>query len=194
MTPLDPMTAAIAGAVVLVVVLSIAGWLYWRKRQSDRLKAQYGTEYTRAMDRLGSRAKAEADLLDREKRVHKLHIVPLSAADADRFHRDWKSLQSRFIDSPKGVLVEADRLVRELMLKRGYPMGDFERRAADISVDHPALVENYRQAHEIAARSRATGGATTEELRQAVIHYRALFDELLEVENVAPPAELRKAA
>ncbi|MEO8654705.1 MAG: hypothetical protein ABI409_11335, partial [Ramlibacter sp.] len=97
-----------------------------------------------------------------------------------RFGQEWKALQGRFVDNPKGVLVDADRLVRELMLKRGYPMGDFERRAADISVDHPSVVDHYRAAQAIALRDRR-GEADTEELRKAVVHYRALFDDLLEV-------------
>ena len=119
----------------------------------------------------------------REKRVADLNIIPLAPADAARFTQAWNALQSRFIDNPKGVVVEADHLVRELLLKRGYPMGDFERRAADMSVDHPAIVENYRAAQAIAVRDER-GDADTEELRKAVVHYRTLFDELLEVRAV----------
>jgi hypothetical protein len=191
MDNLDPQMVGWIVAAVVVVALVAAVLAFTRGRRSKALRDQFGAEYHRTVDRLGSRAKAEAELADRQKRVGAFTIVPLAAADAERFTRDWKSLQSRFIDSPKGTLVEADRLVRDLMMKRGYPMGDFERRAADISVDHPALVENYRTAHDIAERSR-TGAASTEDLRQAVIHYRALFDELLEVR---PEAEaLRRAA
>ena len=119
-------------------------------------------------------------------------IAPLSPADALRFSQAWNALQGRFIDNPKGVVVQADQLVRELMEKRGYPMGDFERRAADISVDHPDVVANYRAAQVIAARD-ASGEADTEELRKAVVHYRTLFDELLGVApdkgSVVPPAQ-----
>jgi hypothetical protein len=104
----------------------------------------------------------------------------LAPPDAARFTQAWNALQSRFVDDPKAVVVQADQLVRELMLKRGYPMGDFERRAADISVDHPTVVEIYRAAQAIAVRDQR-GEADTEELRKAVVHYRALFDELLEV-------------
>lgn len=118
----------------------------------------------------------------REKRVKHLTITPLAAAEAARFSQAWNALQVRFIDNPKEVLVQADQLVRELMLTRGYPMGDFERRAADISVDHPAVVENYRAAQMIAARDER-GEPDTEELRRAVVHYRALFDELLEIRD-----------
>jgi len=129
---------------------------------------------------MGSRTKAESELKTREKRVEKLNIVPLTPPEAARFDQAWKALQASFIDNPKGVVAQADQLVRELLLKRGYPMGDFERRAADISVDHPAVVDNYRAAQAIAARD-LRGETNTEDLRKAVVHYRALFDELLEV-------------
>jgi hypothetical protein len=108
----------------------------------------------------------------------------LTPSEADRFSQTWKDLQGRFVDNPKGAVVQADELVRELMLKRGYPMGDFEHRAADISVDHPAVVANYRAAQAIAVRDKR-GEANTEELRKAVVHYRALFDEMLEVKKAA---------
>ena len=161
-------------------MIAIAAWLWNQKKQSQRLEQRFGPEYARTVDELGSRPKAEAELRTREKRVHKLDIVPLDPADASRFSQEWKALQGRFVDNPKGVLIDADRLVRELMLKRGYPMGDFEQRAADISVDHPAVVDHYRAAQAIGLRDRL-GEADTEELRKAVVHYRALFDDLLEV-------------
>jgi len=124
--------------------------------------------------------KAESELKAREKRVESLHLVPLAPPEAARFSQNWKALQSRFVDDPKGSVIEADRLVRELMEKRGYPVGDFERRAADISVDHPKVVENYRAAQAIALRA-GRDAIDTEELRKAVVHYRVLFAELLEV-------------
>jgi hypothetical protein len=167
-------------AIVVLALVAIGAWLYTRKKQSDRLIQRFGPEYGRAVDQFGSRSKAESELRMREKRVEKLDIVPLTPQDAARFSQDWKTLQGRFVDNPKGALVEADQLVRELMQKRGYPMGDFESRSADISVHHPAVVENYRAAQAIAARDRR-GEADTEEMRKAVVHYRALFDELLEV-------------
>jgi hypothetical protein len=179
METMDTQSLAIA-AVVILALVAIAVWLWSQKQQSRRLEQRFGPEYKRAVDQFGSRPKAEAELMSREKRVEKLSIVPLAPADADRFSQEWKVLQGRFVDNPKGVLLEADQLVRELMLKRGYPMGDFERRAADISVDHPAVVDHYRTAQEIAARDRK-GEADTEDLRKAVVHYRALFDDLLEV-------------
>jgi hypothetical protein len=132
------------------------------------------------VDEFGGRTKAEAELAKREQRVARLNITALAPADAARFSQAWNALQSRFIDNPKGVVAEADHLVRDLMEKRGYPMGDFERRAADISVDHPDVVTTYRAAQAIAVRDER-GEADTEELRKAVVHYRTLFDELLEV-------------
>lgn len=167
-------------ALVLLALLAVGAWLWSRKQQSKRLEQRFGPEYERTVHRHGDVAKAEAELRERQKRVEKLHIVPLAPADAAHFSQAWRGLQARFIDDPKGTLAEADRLVRELMLRRGYPMGDFEHRAADISVHHPAVVEHYRAAHAIALRDDR-GEADTEDLRRAVVHYRALFDELLEV-------------
>jgi hypothetical protein len=180
---MDNQTLAIA-AVVILAIVAIAAWLWNQKQQSRRLEERFGPEYNRMVDHHGSRAKAEAELRDRERRVEKLSIAPLAPAEAAEFSQAWKTLQGRFVDNPKGVLMEADQLVRELMLKRGYPMGDFEHRAADISVDHPGVVEHYRAAQAIALRDRR-GEADTEEMRKAVVHYRALFDELLEVSQPA---------
>ena len=177
----------VIAAVVVLVLVAIAVWL-WNRRQSQRLEQRFGPEYERTLHEHGSRAKAEAELRERERRVEKLKLVPLAPAEAQQFEQDWRALQARFVDSPTGVLMEADRLVRELMLRRGYPMGDFEHRAADISVDHPAVVDHYRTAHAIAQRDHR-GEANTEDLRQALVHYRALFEELLEV---GEPARARE--
>jgi hypothetical protein len=174
----------VIAAVIVLVLVALAAWLWSRRKQSERLVQRFGPEYERTLHQHGDRTKAEAELRSREKRVEKLRIVPLSAADARQFAQSWRELQGRFIDNPKGVLLDADRLVRELMLRRGYPMGDFERRAADISVDHPSVVDHYRAAHTIADRDHR-GEANTEDMRQAVVHYRALFDELLEVREPA---------
>ena len=181
MDTMDTQTMTIL-AVVIFALVAVGAWLYTRKRQSDRLIQRFGPEYGRTVDELGSRTKAESELREREKRVQKLDIVPLAPEEAARFSQAWKTLQGRFVDNPKGVLIEADQLVRELMQLRGYPVGDFERRAADISVDHPAVVDHYRAAQAIAMRDRR-GEADTEELRRAVVHYRALFDDLLEVDE-----------
>jgi hypothetical protein len=169
----------IGGIVVVAVWIALAVWLSYRKKQTKKLQDRFGAEYGRTVDDLGSRTKAESELKARERRVESLDIAPLSPAEAARFNVSWTALQGRFVDDPRGVVVQADQLVRELMLQRGYPMGDFEHRAADISVDHPSVVQNYRAAQAIALR----GEASTEELRKAVVHYRALFDELLEVKE-----------
>ena len=176
-----PLQWIIVAGVVVIALLALAAWLFsQRKKQSERLQQRFGPEYGRTVGELGGRTKAESELKAREKRVEHLTITPLAPAEAARFSQAWNALQGRFVDNPKGVVVQADQLVRELMVKRGYPMGDFERRAADISVDHPAVVENYRAAQAIVARDER-GEADTEELRKAVVHYRVLFDEMLEV-------------
>ena len=177
---LDSQTSTILAVVVVLVLVALAAWYFVQKKQSVRLQQRFGPEYGRTVDELGSRAKAESELKARENRVGKLNIVPLAPSDAARFSQAWANLQGSFVDNPKEVVAQADQLVRELMVQRGYPMADFEHRAADISVDHPAVVENYRAAQVIAARD-TRGEATTEDLRNAVVHYRVLFNELLEV-------------
>ncbi len=176
---LDSQTLGILAVIVVLIVL--AAWLLYQRKQSKDLEQRFGPEYRRTVDELGSRPKAEAELRDREKRVQKFSIVPLAPGEAARYAQAWRAMQGRFVDNPKGVLQEADELVQDLMLKRGYPMADFESRAADISVDHPAVVEHYRAAQAIAVRDQR-GEADTEDMRKAVVHYRALFDELLEVQ------------
>jgi len=172
-------------AVAVAVILAASGiWLYIRTRQSEKLHERFGPEYDRTVSKFGSRSKGESDLKAREKRVERLDIVPLEPKEAARFGEAWGLLQNRFVDNPAWTVTEAEHLVRELMQKRGYPMGDFERRADDISVDHPEVVANYRSAQAIATRDRS-GPADTEELRKAVVHYRALFDDLLEVRKPA---------
>jgi hypothetical protein len=186
MDTLDTRTL-ILGIVALLAVLALVAWLFSRRKQSYRLAQRFGPEYGHTVEELGGRNKAEAELKTRESRVGRLDIVALAPADAARFTQAWRDLQGRFVDNPKGVVTQADELVRELMSKRGYPVADFARRAADISVDHPAVVDHYRAAQAIALRDKR-GEADTEELRKAVVHYRALFDELLEVRVVHPEA------
>jgi len=176
---------ALIAVVIVLLVLIVAAWAVARQRQSRLLRKRFGPEYDRLLAEHGDRARVESELKAREKRVQGLTIKPLSTADAARFSEEWGTLQSRFIDNPQGVVMQADRLVRDLMIKRGYPMEDFEHRAADISVHHPELVETYRLAQAIAARDQR-GEATTEDLRKAVVYYRALFDELLEVRSGKP--------
>jgi hypothetical protein len=176
----------ILAAILIVALIGVIAWAsaQRRRKESLRLQQRFGPEYVRLVNEHG-RSKAEAELAAREKRVATLTLVPLPAADAAKFRDTWVAIQARFVDDPKTSVVEADHLVYDLMAKRGYPMGDFESRAADISVDHPGVVANYRAARAIALRDER-GEATTEELRKAVVHYRALFQELLEVREPQP--------
>jgi hypothetical protein len=169
-------------AAVVILIVAVLAWLYVRKRRSTTadLRQKFGPEYERAVLKHGSERKAEAKLSDREKRVEKLNIRDLDPMERERFLKRWESVQSRFVDSPKGAVTEADDLVSSLMKTRGYPVSDFDQRAADISVDHPRVVQNYRSAHEIALRV-GKNEATTEDLRTAMIHYRSLFEELVRV-------------
>jgi hypothetical protein len=195
MNAMASQTQMIVG-VVVVALIAVAAYLLYRKTQSDRLANRFGPEYGRAVKELGSREKAETELMTRERRVGSLKIVPLAREDATRFSQAWRGLQARFVDDPRGAVAQADELVRELLLKRGYPMADFERRAADISVDHPEVVNHYRAAQAIAVRDR-TNEASTEELRKAVVHYRVLFGELLETqkpEGKVHPSQTIKAS
>jgi hypothetical protein len=174
-------------AVCLLVAIAVGLFLFMRQQQTRKLRQKFGPEYGRTVAQVGDRTKAESELRERQRRVSRLRIEPLSPADAARFDAAWKSVQVRFVDDPSDALADADDLIRELMARRGYPMGDFAARAADISVDHPRVVENYREAHAIALKHQR-GESDTEELRRALIHYRALFDELLEVRSVHQPA------
>jgi hypothetical protein len=165
--------------VLVVVALAVIILLMERSRKSRRLKEHFGPEYDQLLREQGDPRRAEAVLADREKRVEKLSITQLSAADRQRYAAEWANVQKRFVDDPAMAVNEADRLVTAVMTSRGYPMAAFEQRAADISVSYPRVVENYRSARLIASR-HAKGQASTEELRQALVHYRSLFDELLE--------------
>jgi len=168
MDTLDTRTLII-GIVAVLALLAVVAWFFGRRKQSYRLAQRFGPEYGHTVDALGSRSKAETELKTRESRVGGLHIVALTNTDAGRFSQAWGDLQARFVDNPKGVVIQADQLVRELMAKRGYPVADFERRAADISVDHPAVVENYRAAQAIALRDQqgqlTVGGPADEAIR-----------------------------
>jgi hypothetical protein len=170
---------AIVIAVAVVAVACIGIWLFTRKRRTERLRTQFGgTEYTRAVTEGGSRRQAEAVLDKRAQRVEGLHIRALGPGDRARFLESWRGVQARFVDGPGGAVTEADQILGDVMSARGYPVSDFEQRAADISVDYPLVLENYRAAHNIAVR-QTRGQASTEELRQAMIHYRTLFEELV---------------
>jgi hypothetical protein len=177
---MDPKMIVLAAAVILIIVVLALLYVRKRRRTTADLQRKFGPEYDRAVQLHGAGRKAEAKLEDREKRVEKLNIRDLDSIEHERFSKRWESVQSRFVDSPKGAVTEADDLVSSVMKARGYPVSDFDQRAADISVDHPRVVENYRSAHEIALRV-GKDEATTEELRTAMIHYRSLFEELVQV-------------
>lgn len=168
--------------VVAVVALALGAalaWYFLRSRTSARLKQRFGPEYDHLVRDTGDRTVAEGELRRREVRVKKFDIRPLSVDDRRRYTAEWRAVQSDFVDTPEGAVASADRLVERVMELRGYPMADFEQRAADVSVDHPRVVDNYRQAHTLAQRAES-GKASTEDLRQAMVHYRALFEDLVE--------------
>jgi hypothetical protein len=169
--------AVVAAVVVLTVV-----WRALRTRRTRALKDTFGREYDRTVEQEGGRRDAERELRERQKRHEELELKPLSPEARDSYVSQWQVTQIRFVDDPKGAVAEADTLVQQVMRDRGYPVDDFERRVADISVEHPDLVERYRTAHGIAQASERNE-ASTEDLRHAVRHYRALFTELLEIED-----------
>ncbi|MBA3476418.1 MAG: hypothetical protein H0T10_06675 [Actinobacteria bacterium] len=164
---------------VLVVGLAVAVVAASRNRRSTRLREGFGPEYERVVDETGDRREAEKELAERQERREKLEIRPLSEATRARYTEEWQQVQERFVDDPVGAVRSADELVSGVMEERGYPMDDFEQRAADVSVDHPDVVENYREGHRLVEEHRA-GRGSTEDLRQAMVHYRALFEQLLE--------------
>jgi len=170
---------ALVIGLVVVLVAGVTAFLWHRKRRTERLRTQFGgAEYARAVEKGGTRRHGEAGLEERAQRVEGFHVRPLAASDRAHFVESWRGVQARFVDGPAGAVTEADHLLGDVMSTRGYPVSDFEQRAADISVDHPMVLENYRAAHEIALR-QTRGQASTEDLRQAMVHYRTLFDELV---------------
>lgn len=163
---------------VVVVVLIVAGIFLMRRRRSEQLQSRFGPEYDRALKEVGDKSKAETELQKREKRVEKLSIHPLDPGQRERFAAEWQRVQAEFVDNPENSIRDADILLQEVMRTRGYPVKDFDQVAADISVDHPTVVQHFRTAHDI-ARRHSQGEGTTEDLRNAMINYRALFDELV---------------
>jgi len=176
------MNTNIVLVIVLLVVIGIVAWILVQRRRSEELRKRFGPEYQRAVDELGDPRRAEAELAAREKRVEKFDIRPLTAQEHQRFAEAWRTTQSHFVDEPAATIKEADQLVTDLMRTRGYPITDFDQRAADISVDHPNVVENYRAARMMATANEREA-ASTEQLRQAMVHYRALFEDLLETDT-----------
>jgi hypothetical protein len=168
-------------AVAAVVVVAVVVWQALKQRRTGRLQEQFGPEYDRTVGTADSKREAEAELQEREERRQELDIRPLSQAARDRYVERWQSVQAEFVDNPGAAVARADDLIQSVMSERGYPVEDFEQRAADVSVDHPDVVENYRHGHRL-AESSAEGEGSTEDLRQAMRHYRALFEELVEPE------------
>jgi hypothetical protein len=184
---IDPKIIAVIVVAILIVV-AIA--VIVAQRRKAALRERFGGEYERAVRERGSEKEAQALLQERQRRVEKFHLKNLDPADRQRYAERWRTVQSRFVDDPRGAVIDADDSVASLMGARGYPMADFDQRAADLSVDHANVVDHYRAAHQIALRHRQ-GQATTEELRQAMIHYRSLFEDLLDGRK---PEEIRGAA
>lgn len=183
---MDNTTLMVVAAVAVIVLLAVV-WMVTQQRRRAHLKDRFGPEYDQALQKHADPRAAERELLNRERRVATFDIKPLTREDAGRFTEAWRLIQSRFVDDPKAAVVDADRLVDEVMRMRGYPIADFEQRAADISVDHPRVVSNYRSARQIAGRN-TRGETDTEELRQALVHYRELFADLLEIRQEDRPA------
>jgi hypothetical protein len=175
---MDQRTEVVFITIALALLAGIMAWLYFRYRRSKLLRERFGPEYDRVVKKEGNIRKGEGVLAFREKKRETLQVRQLSSAMRQDFANRWNGVQAEFVDNPEGSVAKADSLVNELMEARGYPMTEFEERADIISVDHPAVVENYRAAHNIAI-SRSRGQATTESLRKAMVHYRTLFDELL---------------
>jgi hypothetical protein len=172
----------IAFVVVIALIVSIGIYRAIRKSRSTAIKNRFGTEYDRAVLEHGSTQKAESKLTAREPRVEALKLRELGDTERERFLNEWHTVQSRFVDHPKAAVTEADDLVNSLLEARGYPKADFEQRAADVSVTYPRVMENYRLANAIAVRN-GPREATTEELRTAMIQYRAIFDDLIQVQK-----------
>ena len=164
-------------AVVAVFAIAIAAYFYWQYSQSKHLQSRFGPEYQRTLEETGNRRQAEAKLHKLETRVQKFNIRELTPEERARYTASWRKVQADFVDNPREAVTRADELLGAVMSARGYPVNDFEQRAADLSADYPTVVQNYRAGHEIAVRHQR-GDAGTEDLRQAMIHYRALFDEL----------------
>ena len=176
-------TITIIVVLVVVIVGVILGMIFSRRKRSEQFHEHFGSEYDRTMQTMGGEKKAQTELNERQKHVEALDIRLLSVSERERYLADWTAVQSKFVDEPGQAIVDADRLIIEVMQLRGYPVSDFEQRSADISVKYPALVSNYRGAREIANKNKLQQ-ANTEELRQAMIYYRSLFDELLKTEPV----------
>ena len=186
----NPSPAVMILIVVAILAIGAAVWMYVQKKRTQDLRSKFGPEYDRAIETNKDRSHAESDLEKRAKRVEKFHIRPLTNDERLRYAEDWRVEQSLFVDDPRTAVKHADALVQDVMKHRGYPVSDFEQNTTDLSVDHPRVVEHYRSAHEIALRD-ARGQSSTEDLRKAMVSYRALFEDLLE-QHVDRPEEVRR--
>jgi hypothetical protein len=189
---MDAWVWIVIAAVVVIAIVVIVAIVARQQRRRAELKDSFGPEYERAVAREGDVRRGESDLMARRERLNKLDIRPLSPSSRDAYTRNWEQTQARFVDDPAGTLGQADALIVAVMQERGYPMNDFEQRAADISVDHPDVVQHYRSAHDVSTRvdddrdasvGSGVSNVSTEDLRQGFVHYRALFAELLEPEG-----------
>ena len=175
-------------AIGVVVIVALAAWFIFRNRRTAALRDTFGDEYDRTLDTAGGRAKAEAALQERQERVSKLDIRPLNERERVEFSREWRDVKAVFVDSPVEAVHHADRLLGTIMTARGYPMADFDRRYEDLTVDHGEVARHYREGHDIVLR-HGRGQSSTEDLRQAMIHFEALFDDL--VNEVPEDSEAR---
>ena len=182
-------TAAVAILVIALVILGAGAWFAWHSYNRKMLKQRFGPEYQRAVRDYGTESKAESALTKRTQRLKNYTIRPLTQREHDEFASGWRNTQARFVDDPRRAVREADTLVCRLMETRGYPMTDFDQRAQDVSVDHPHVVQNYRAAHKIAVADSGEK-VSTEDLRRALVHYRALFDELLQTQPASTRHEV----
>lgn len=177
--------------LVVIACIAVAGYMAWKIRRSEKMRSQFGPEYEHLIEERGSRSKAEKELEHRAKRVERLHIRTLSPEESNRYATEWRAAQHRFVDDPRGAVAEGRELLHKVMQARGYPIaGDFEERAADLSVNHATLVEHYRAGYHIAERD-ARELVSTEELREAMKHYRELFEDLLD-RRVSEYQEVRR--
>jgi hypothetical protein len=172
-------------AVAIVAVIALALWITSARRRTGRLQSRFGPEYERTVESVESKRKAEAELRARQERRDELELRPLSEAARARYTDAWQTVQSQFVDDPHAAVAGADSLIQSVMTERGYPVSDFEQRAADVSVDHPDVVLNYREGRRLALASRS-GDGSTENLRRAMRYYRLLFEELVGADADAP--------
>jgi hypothetical protein len=175
-------TGLLVTIIIVVVILVLLAVVVGQRRRTQRLQQQFGPEYQRTVARTGDQRAAESQLTERAQRRRELNIVQLEPAARTRYQEAWRATQGKFVDDPAAATREADALVAKVMVDRGYPVDDFDQRAADVSVDHPRVAENYRAAHAVSLANQ-NGLASTDDLRQAFVHYRSLFAELLDVEG-----------